>query len=166
MPLRNTPGIHTPIIVPMIVPTPPNTLVPPSAAAVIASSGSLCVAADRRGVEAGEREHAAEPRQRSGEGVDLEQVAVDVDADPPCRLGVGADGVGVSTEHGEVEQDGGDDDHAEGDEHEVGNAADAPVAEGVERAVGDVDAVGDDLRRRNSPSASSPRVTMSGGTLR
>ena len=146
IPLRSTPGIHTPIIVPTIVPTPPNTLVPPSAGGGDRLQRIGLVTADRRGVEAGEREHAAEPRQRSGEGVHLEQVAVDVDADAPRRLGVRADGVGVATEDGEVEEDAGDDDHAEGDEHEVGDAADAAVAQAVERAVRHVDAVGDDLR--------------------
>ena len=40
IPLRSTPGIHTPIIVPKIDPIPPNTLVPPRADAAIASSES------------------------------------------------------------------------------------------------------------------------------
>ena len=44
-----------------------------------------------------------------------------------------------------VEDHARDDDHPEGDQHEVRDAGDAAVAQAVERAVRHVDSVGDDL---------------------
>ena len=40
-PLASTAGMNTPITVPMMVPLPPDRLVPPSTTAVIASRGSV-----------------------------------------------------------------------------------------------------------------------------
>ena len=95
-PLRNTPTITAPISVPMMLPRPPNRLVPPRTTAVMLSRFSVVWPAfGIAELGAGDEEQRRDPRHEPGERVDAEQDAVRVDAGQPRRLGVVADGVDV-----------------------------------------------------------------------
>ena len=93
----------------------------------------------------------ARPASSPGERVDLDQVPIDVDARALRRLGVGADGVGVSGRSGCTRRiTPNDHRHEGGDHHEPGDLPEeipgADVLDERERDVAQVDAVGDELR--------------------
>ena len=110
----------------------------------------LRLARDRRGAELRQRQHTGETGEQPRQRVDLDQVRVDADADPTGRLLVGADGVGVATEAGEVQQH-----HPEQDDHEGDHRQHRDLPEDVavadlglhhQRHGADVHALGEDLR--------------------
>src|SRR6185312_74576 len=106
------------------------------------------LARDGRGAELRQRQHRPESGHQPGDRVDDDQVSVDLDPDPAGAQLVRADGVGVATELGPVQDDPADDHRDERDERECRDAEDLGVGVEVGERLGhgaDVHAAGDDL---------------------
>src|SRR3954447_19868492 len=160
--------MNTPKTVPRIVPMPPNRLVPPITTAAIAFRLSVAwppivVVPKRAGVM-----EPAGPGPEARQRVDLDQVAVHVDAGAPHGLLVGADRVRVAAEARLREHDAEHDRHEQGHEHQprdAGQAADAELADEVERHLALVDPAGDQQRGAQRHAEGAERDDE-GGDLR
>src|SRR5918998_33657 len=108
------------------------------------------VAADGGGAEARQTQEACQAGQRAAEAVDLDQVAVDVDARAPHGLLVGADRVRVAAEARLGEHDRRDQRDDRGDDRQVGHLVEQPPGtDRLDQLEGDValvDAAGDQQR--------------------
>src|SRR5690348_8679240 len=105
--------------------------------------------ADRGRLEERQVEPAAEAGQQAGQGVDHDQVAADLQAGPPARLGVGAERVGMQPEPGPVQQDDPEHHDDRGDDDQPrylpDDVAEADRVDHDGRHVAQVHAAGDDL---------------------
>ena len=134
-PLPITATVSAPSIVPIIVPRPPNRLVPPSTTAAITSSSKPPPALDE---PLPSRAAMMMPAMRRGEAadrIDREGDPLGVDAGAAHRLGVGADAGDVAAESRLVEDDVAGDEDDDGDDGGHRNAEHPAAADLVERAL-------------------------------